>query len=166
MAWRFRKSFKILPGIRLNIGKKGISSLTGGKRGITTTVSRKGIFQNVGIVGTGLSHRGRIGRVPSFAVGLVGLGFAGAVLIGIIALCVLLASVGRNARRHEKTLTSQPIVIPTPLPSPTTVPLKQSQSKALPTARQSSIYIRGPRGGCYFINRNGRKTYVDRSLCN
>ncbi len=27
------------------------------------------------------------------------------------------------------------------------------------------IYITGPRGGCYYINRNGNKTYVDRSLC-
>lgn len=26
-------------------------------------------------------------------------------------------------------------------------------------------YIRGPRGGCYYINGNGNKTYVDRSLC-
>lgn len=27
-------------------------------------------------------------------------------------------------------------------------------------------YITGPRGGCYYINGNGNKTYVDRSLCN
>ena len=27
-------------------------------------------------------------------------------------------------------------------------------------------YIRGPRGGCYYINSNGNKTYVARSLCN
>ncbi len=27
-------------------------------------------------------------------------------------------------------------------------------------------YIRGPRGGCYYINSNGNKTYVNRSLCN
>ncbi len=27
-------------------------------------------------------------------------------------------------------------------------------------------YIRGSRGGCYYINGNGNKTYVDRSLCN
>ena len=27
------------------------------------------------------------------------------------------------------------------------------------------IYITGPRVGCYYINRNGKKTYVDRSLC-
>lgn len=26
-------------------------------------------------------------------------------------------------------------------------------------------YIRGPRGGCYYINGNGNKTYVERSLC-
>jgi len=27
-------------------------------------------------------------------------------------------------------------------------------------------YIRGPRGGCYYINSNGNKTYVSRSMCN
>lgn len=29
-----------------------------------------------------------------------------------------------------------------------------------------SGYIRGPRGGCYYINSNGRKVYVDHSYCN
>lgn len=27
-------------------------------------------------------------------------------------------------------------------------------------------YIRGPRGGCYYINSSDHKQYVDRSLCN
>ena len=27
MGWRFRKSIKLAPGIKINIGKKGISSL-------------------------------------------------------------------------------------------------------------------------------------------
>ncbi len=27
-------------------------------------------------------------------------------------------------------------------------------------------YIRGPRGGCYYISSSGNKVYVDRSLCN
>jgi hypothetical protein len=26
-------------------------------------------------------------------------------------------------------------------------------------------YITGPRGGCYYINSKGKKTYVDRSRC-
>ena len=30
---------------------------------------------------------------------------------------------------------------------------------------RSAKYITGPRGGCYYINSNGNKTYVDRSLC-
>lgn len=40
--------------------------------------------------------------------------------------------------------------------------------KSNTTANTSNVrtYIRGPRGGCYYINRNGGKTYVDRSLCN
>lgn len=28
------------------------------------------------------------------------------------------------------------------------------------------LYIRGPRGGCYYLSGSGRKVYVDRSLCN
>lgn len=49
----------------------------------------------------------------------------------------------------------------------------QSNSTSAPTAEitprvpsSSRVYIRGPRGGCYYVNRNGNKTYVDRSLCN
>ncbi len=34
------------------------------------------------------------------------------------------------------------------------------------TSARSKTYRRGPRGGCYYINRNGNKTYVARSKCN
>lgn len=40
------------------------------------------------------------------------------------------------------------------------------RSTSRSTRSKSSQYIRGPRGGCYYINSNGNKTYVDRSLCN
>ena len=30
---------------------------------------------------------------------------------------------------------------------------------------RSRTYYRGPRGGCYYINSNGNKTYVARSMC-
>ena len=39
-----------------------------------------------------------------------------------------------------------------------------SKSSAVSVKRGN--YIRGPRGGCYYINRNRNKTYVARSLCN
>lgn len=32
------------------------------------------------------------------------------------------------------------------------------------TVQQRKL-IRGPKGGCYYINKNGNKTYVDRSRC-
>ncbi|WP_106793053.1 hypothetical protein [Aquimarina sp. Aq78] len=32
--------------------------------------------------------------------------------------------------------------------------------------KTTRTYYRGPRGGCYYINSNGNKTYVARSMCN
>ena len=32
--------------------------------------------------------------------------------------------------------------------------------------KTSRVYRRGPRGGCYYINSNGNKTYVSKSYCN
>jgi len=36
-----------------------------------------------------------------------------------------------------------------------------------PSTQKTAVrkYITGSRGGCYYINKNGNKTYVDRSLC-
>ncbi|MGH9846207.1 MAG: hypothetical protein ACREEM_46490, partial [Blastocatellia bacterium] len=42
---------------------------------------------------------------------------------------------------------------------------RPTYSRKSSRARSYRTYIRGPRGGCYYINGNGNKTYVDRSLC-
>lgn len=43
---------------------------------------------------------------------------------------------------------------------------KQTRKKRKTVKRTYySRLIRGPRGGCYYINRNGKKTYVPRNLC-
>ncbi len=59
MAFRFRKSVKIAPGVRLNLGKKG-GSLTVGKRGASVNLGSRGVHSNIGLPGTGLSYRSRI----------------------------------------------------------------------------------------------------------
>jgi hypothetical protein len=42
----------------------------------------------------------------------------------------------------------------------------QNASAAAGHRRNSATkYITGPRGGCYYINSRGKKTYVDRSRC-
>lgn len=56
MGFNFRKSFKIAPGVKLNVTKKGISSVSVGKNGARVNVSRKGTKTTVGIPGSGLSH--------------------------------------------------------------------------------------------------------------
>ncbi|WP_103068139.1 hypothetical protein [Aquimarina sediminis] len=33
-------------------------------------------------------------------------------------------------------------------------------------SKKTRAYRRGPRGGCYYINSNGNKTYVARNMCN
>ncbi|WP_313461684.1 DUF4236 domain-containing protein [Pseudomonas nitroreducens] len=59
MGFRFRKSIKVAPGIKLNISKGGVST-TVGKRGASVNVGKKGVHTNAGIPGTGLSYRTKI----------------------------------------------------------------------------------------------------------
>ena len=53
---RFRQSIKIAKGVRVNVGKKGITSLSLGGKGLTLNASEKGIRATGSIPGSGLSH--------------------------------------------------------------------------------------------------------------
>jgi hypothetical protein len=53
--FRFRRSFKLLPGIRWNIGKRS-SSVSLGGRGFHYTIGSTGTRTTVGLPGTGLSY--------------------------------------------------------------------------------------------------------------
>lgn len=59
MGFRFRKSIRIAPGIRINVGTRGIST-TLGPRGASVNVGPNGTYANIGIPGTGLSSRTRL----------------------------------------------------------------------------------------------------------
>lgn len=61
MGWRFRKSFKIAPGVRLNIGKKGISTSIGPK-GAKVNIGPNGTRFTASIPGTGLSYTTRLDK--------------------------------------------------------------------------------------------------------
>jgi hypothetical protein len=54
MGFRFRRSFKMLPGVKINLSKSGASVSLGG-RGFHYTVGAKGTRVTAGIPGTGLS---------------------------------------------------------------------------------------------------------------
>lgn len=55
MGLRFRKSIKIIPGVRLNVGLRRASLSVGG-RGLTYNIGSKGSRVTVGIPGSGLSY--------------------------------------------------------------------------------------------------------------
>ena len=55
MGFRFRKTFKILPGVKFVIGKRSVG-LNVGTRGAHVSINSKGkITRSIGIPGTGLS---------------------------------------------------------------------------------------------------------------
>lgn len=64
MAFRIRKSFKIAPGIRLNVSKSGLSTSIGGK-GATVNLSKRGTKVTSSLPGTGLSSSKLFGGAKS-----------------------------------------------------------------------------------------------------
>jgi hypothetical protein len=55
MGLRFRRSVRIMPGVRVNLGLRG-ASLSVGPRGMTYNIGPKGSRVTVGLPGTGLSY--------------------------------------------------------------------------------------------------------------
>ena len=70
MGLRFRRSVRVLPGVRLNVGLKS-ASVSFGRRGFHYTMGTQGRRVTAGIPGTGLSwteyasHKSRPWSVPS-----------------------------------------------------------------------------------------------------
>ena len=100
MGFNFRKSLKIAPGVKLNITKKGISSLSVGKNGARVNIGKKGVRTTAGIPKTGLSYskfssyenKNRAATQPESNSGSAGVGTL--LLIGIIGLFLYLLIFG------------------------------------------------------------------------
>ena len=56
MGWRFRKSFQVIPGLRLNLSKSGLSASIGGSP-LTLNIGQHGLMRTASIPGTGISFR-------------------------------------------------------------------------------------------------------------
>jgi hypothetical protein len=59
MGFRFRRSVRLFPGVRLNFSRSGVSTSVG-VRGASMTFGSHGTYANVGIPGSGLSYRTRL----------------------------------------------------------------------------------------------------------
>lgn len=100
MGFRFRKTFGLGKGLRLNLSKSGMSLSAGGP-GASINVGSRGSSSNVGIPGTGLSYRsqltsGRSARNSASAAAGNGATLASAVgclgaLLATVGLILLIA---------------------------------------------------------------------------
>lgn len=59
MGWSFRRRIKVIPGVYLNVSKRGVST-TVGVRGASLTLRSDGTYANVGIPGTGIYNRQKV----------------------------------------------------------------------------------------------------------
>jgi hypothetical protein len=60
MSWRFRKSFKVIPGVRLNLSRSGLSASIGGAP-VTLNIGPRGLIGTASLPGTGISYRHNFG---------------------------------------------------------------------------------------------------------
>jgi hypothetical protein len=93
MGFRFRRSIRLAPGLRINLSKLG-GSLSLGRRGATLNFSSRGTKATVGLPGSGLSYSTMLKSGPDTALpsdqGRRG-GIGGFIVLALFVLLALLA---------------------------------------------------------------------------
>jgi hypothetical protein len=115
MGFRFRRSVRLMPGVRLNFSSRGVSTSLGG-RSATVNLSRRGTRATVGIPGSGLSYSTLLSRPvrrPSLAstVRPAGSPIAGSIVIGILLLMLAMYVSAHGARSSQ---SPEPVAKPSP----------------------------------------------------
>lgn len=97
MGFRFRRSIKVLPGVRLNVGKSGITTSIGAPGATVNIGGKDGARATAGIPGSGLSYTEHLHREPSPGQQpgqTSGFGLGKLLLIGLAVLAVYLVLFG------------------------------------------------------------------------
>jgi Protein of unknown function (DUF4236) len=132
--FRFRRSVKLFPGVRWNIGKRS-SSLSFGGRGFHYTIGPKGGRTTVGIPGTGISYTETSGHSshPSpeentGCAGCLGQIVVFLLVLGGISMCVRSDKESSAAKPSATPQASAtPTVQSTPAPTATPTPFPESR---------------------------------------
>ena len=137
--FRFRRSIKLFPGVRWNIGKKSSSLSFGGKGAHYTVGGPRGSRTTVGIPGTGLSYTETSGTSPrspqenSGCAGCLGQIILFLIVVGGISMCV---NSGKETPADKKsTTTPTPQATPTPTPTPQPTPAPTATPLPFPESR-------------------------------
>lgn len=151
MGLRFRKSFKVAPGVRVNVGKKSVGMSVGGNLGGLSFSSKTGARARVSAPGTGLSYSTKIGgssgkspdkssaeptpeKSKAKKPGCLLWAVIVTLLLGLIGSC------GGNSESTEPTPTEAPIVTeaPTATPRPTDTPDPNATAEPTNTPKPTS----------------------------
>jgi len=90
MGLRFRKSVRLLPGVKINLSKSGISTSVG-KSGATVNIGRRGVRGTVGMPGTGLSYSTTLAKGGKGARGRPRISWAFIIVVAIIIAAWMLS---------------------------------------------------------------------------
>ena len=177
MGFRYRKSVKIAPGVRMNFSKSGASVSVGGKGGHVTVNSKGETRVGASIPGTGLSYSEKVSG-PAKSSGGGGQKppqkppqkpkkdwsgkFLGCLLAAVI-LALLFASCGggddaKPAPTPTPTVavteTPAPTAAPTPEPTPTPTPAPTAAPAAAPAPAPAAA---DPQTVTVYVTNSGTK---------
>lgn len=174
MGFRYRKSVKIAPGVRMNISKSGASVSVGGKGGHVTVNSKGETRVGASIPGTGVSYSEKVSG-PSKSSGGSGGGsgpkppqkpkkdwsgkflgclFAAVILVFLFASC----NGGGNDTRPAPTPTPTVAVAATPAPTSAPTPEPTPTPTAAPTAAPAAAPAAAePQTVTVYVTNSGTK---------
>ena len=153
MGFRFRRSVRLLPGIRLNFSTRGVSTSVGG-RGFTLNFGKRGVRTTVGIPGTGISYSemltrtsngdsGAANATPPAAGSSIGCGTLVVIVVAVLGLARLVdgsTDIGQSAPSPRENMVPMPLVVPTGV-----VTAKILKCRAAPNTK-AGVLLRLPRG--------------------
>ncbi len=131
MGWRFRRSVKILPGVRLNFSGSGVSASLG-RPGSTVNIGDRGTCGTVGLPGTGISYSRFLNR-PEGAMAQTGSKSAGAALGWIAAAIIGLVAIGQCSSKQSPSGPA-PAVAATTTATPRYVSARSLNCRSSPDA--------------------------------
>ena len=123
MPFRFQKRISLLPGVRINLSKGGVSTSLG-PRGADVNIGKDGVTANASIPGTGLSYRQKLVGGATKKKGS---------LLGILAV---VGGLGLWAFQHQDKIAKA--VAPAPVPA-AMAPTQSVSAPPAATPQTSSI---------------------------
>lgn len=154
MGFRYRKSVKIAPGVRMNISKSGASVSVGGKGGHVTVNSKGETRVGASIPGTGVSYSEKVSGPAKSSGGSGGQKppqkpkkdwsgkFLGCLLAAVI-LALIVASCSGGSDDPTYTIPT-PTVAVTETPAPTSTPEPTPEPTPTPTPAPTAAPAAAP----------------------